>query len=105
MSRTVSLCLVNATSNHPCQAARRMNEARNRAAGNKTLLISVASNSCIKMAAPRWPGLIQYQPDKPDQPGSCNQALTVSCIVTQFAIESFGICRFRGSCMREVDLL
>ena len=25
-------------------------------------------------------------------PGSCDQALTVSCIVTQFARESFGIC-------------
>ena len=31
------------------------------------------------------------------QPGSCDQALTVSCIVTQF--ESCGICRFRSSCM------
>ena len=37
-------------------------------------------------------------------PGSCDQALTVSCIVTQFARESFGICGFRGSCMREYDL-
>ena len=31
--------------------------------------------------------------------------LTVSYIVTQFARESFGICRFRGSCMREYDLI
>ena len=28
----------------------------------------------------------------------------VSCIVTQFARESFGICRVRGSCMREYSL-
>ena len=26
-------------------------------------------------------------------------------IVTQFARESFGICRFRGSCMREYDVI
>ena len=26
------------------------------------------------------------------------QTLTVSCIVTQLTRESFGICRFRGSC-------
>ena len=37
-------------------------------------------------------------------PGSFDQALTVICIVTQFARESFGICGFRGSCMREYDL-
>ena len=30
---------------------------------------------------------------------------TVSCIVTQFERETFGICRFRGSCMREIDLI
>ena len=30
---------------------------------------------------------------------------TVSCIVTQFARETFEICRFRGSCMREIDLI
>ena len=29
---------------------------------------------------------------------------TVSCIVSQFARESFGICSFRGSCMGEYDL-
>ena len=34
-----------------------------------------------------------------------NQALTVSCIVTQFAREDFGICRLRGSCMRLYDLI
>ena len=28
----------------------------------------------------------------------------MSCIVTQFASESFGICRFRGLCARECDL-
>ena len=32
--------------------------------------------------------------------GSCDQSLTVSCIVTQFARESFGICRFRGLCIQ-----
>ena len=32
-------------------------------------------------------------------------ALTVSYIVTQFARESFGISCFRGSCMREYDLI
>ena len=31
--------------------------------------------------------------------------LTGSCIVTQFASERFGICRFRGSCMREYGCL
>ena len=36
--------------------------------------------------------------------GSCDQALTVSCVVTQFARESFGTCHFRGSCMSEYDL-
>ena len=36
-------------------------------------------------------------------PGSCNQAFTVSCIVTQFARESFGISHFRGSCKREYN--
>ena len=34
-----------------------------------------------------------------------NQAFTVSCIVTQFAREGFGICRLRGSCMRLYDLI
>ena len=34
-----------------------------------------------------------------------NQALTVSCIVTQFAREGFGICRLRGLCMRLYDLI
>ena len=36
------------------------------------------------------------------QPGSCNQGLTVSCIVTQFARDSFVNCRFRE---REIDCL
>ena len=37
-------------------------------------------------------------------PGHVIRPLTVSCIVMQFARESFGICRFRGSCVREYDL-
>ena len=49
-----------------------MNQARNRTAGN-ILFMRIAL------------------------PGSCDKALTVSCIVTQFARGSFGICRFRGS--------
>ena len=54
------------------------------------------------MAAPGWPGPCNTRikvtsADQPArQPGSCNLALTVSCIVTQFARESFGIWRFRG---------
>ena len=44
------------------------------------------------------------QPVKPGQHGSCDQALTVSCIVTQFARETFEICRFRGLCMIKYDL-
>ena len=46
----------------------------------------------------RVPGFI-------DAPGSYDQALTVSCIVTQFARKSFWIGRFRSSCMREYDLI
>ena len=42
-------------SNHACQAARQMNQARNRTAGN-TLLMCAASNLYIKIAAPGWPG-------------------------------------------------
>ena len=38
-------------------------------------------------------------------PGSFDQALTVICIVTHFARESFGVCRFHGSCIREYDLI
>ena len=37
--------------NHACQAARRMNQARNMTAGN-TLLMLIASNLKIKMAVP-----------------------------------------------------
>ena len=54
------------------------------------------------MAAPGWPGPCNTRikvtsADQPArQPGSCNLALTVSCIVTQFAREGFGIWRFRG---------
>ena len=56
-----------------------MNQARNRTAGN-TLFIRIVF------------------------PGHVIRPLTVSCIVMQFARESFGICRFRGSCVREYDL-
>ena len=51
-----------------------MNQARNRTAGN-TLFMRIVP-----------------------------QALTVSCVATQFARETFGICRFRASCMIEYDL-
>ena len=64
----------NFPSNQACQAARRMNQARNRTAGN-TLFMRIVP-----------------------------QALTVSCVATQFARETFGICRFRASCMIEYDL-
>ena len=89
-----------------------MNQARNRTAGN-TLLMRIASNLYTKMVAPGWPfscntgikvtsaELAASLPDKPGQPGLFDEALTVSCIVTQFGRESFEICRFRGSCMRE----
>ena len=56
-----------------------MNQARNRTAGN-TLFIRIVF------------------------PGHVIRPLTVSCIVMQFARESFGICRFRGSRVREYDL-
>ena len=56
-----------------------MNQARNRTAGN-TLFIRIVF------------------------PGHVIRPLTVSCIVMQFARESFGICLFRGSCVREYDL-
>ena len=39
------------------------------------------------------------------QSGSCVQAPTVSCIVTLFECDSFGIFRFCGSYMREIDLI
>ena len=57
-----------------------MNQARKRIAGN-TLFMRIAS------------------------PAHVIRPLTVSCVVTQFAREIFGICRFRGSCMREYDLM
>ena len=44
----------NFPSNHACQAARRMNQARIKTVGN-TLLMRIASNLYIKMAAPGWP--------------------------------------------------
>ena len=86
-----------------------MNQARNRTAGN-TLLMRIASNLYVKMAAPGWPFScnteIKVSSARASQPGSCDQALTVSCIVTQFGRESFGICRFvvRVWCMRKYDL-
>ena len=72
-----------------------MNQARN---------MHTASNRFIKMAPPGW---LKYYRDKShlgraSQPGSCNQGLTVSCNVTQFARDSFVICRFRE---REIDCL
>ena len=80
-----------------------MKQARNRTAGN-TLLLRIASNLYIKMAAPGWPfscntGIKIHcrracQNEKPGLPVLCDQALTVICIVTQFARESFAICRF-----------
>ena len=68
----------NFPSSHACQAVQRMNQVRNRTAGN-TLFMRI----CF--------------------PGSCDQVLNVSCIVTQFASGSFGIYIFRGSYMREYN--
>ena len=75
-----------------------------------TLLMPTASNLYIKMAAPGWPSSCNAAlkftlAELASQPGSCNQALTVSCIVMQFESESFRICRFPGSCMRENVLI
>ena len=80
-----------------------MKQAINRTAGN-TLLLRIASNLYIKMAAPGWPfscntGIKIHcrracQTEKPGLPVLCDQALNVICIVTQFARESFAICRF-----------
>ena len=86
-----------------------MNQARNRTAGN-TRLMRIASNLHTKMTAPGWPfscntGIKVTSAEVACPPGSCDEALTVSCIVTQFARESFGISRFRGSCLREYDLI
>ena len=68
----------------------------------------IASNLYIKMAVPGWPFScstgIKVTSARASQPGSCDQALTVSFTVTQFARESSGICHFRGSCTRENDL-
>ena len=79
-----------------------MNQARNRTAGN-TLLMRIASNLYVKLPAPGWPFScntgIKVTLARASQAGSCDQALTVSCIVTQFARESCGICCFRGSYM------
>ena len=63
-----------------------MNQARN---------MHTASNPFIKMAPPGW---LKYYRDKShlgraSQPRSCNQGLTMSCNVTQFARDSFVICR------------
>ena len=44
----------NFSSNHACRVARRMNQARNRTAGN-TLLMRIASNLYMKMAASGCP--------------------------------------------------
>ena len=44
----------NFPSYHTCRVAWRMNQARNRTAGN-TLLMRIASNHYIKTAAPDWP--------------------------------------------------
>ena len=65
-----------------------MNQERNRTAG-KTLLMRIASNLYIKIAGHRGKSHL----GRANQPGACDQALTVSCIVTQFARESFGIYR------------
>ena len=59
-----------------------MNQARNRTVGN-TLFMGIANLT-----------------------GSCDQALTVSCIVMQFANEfALELARFCGLCMREYDLI
>ena len=85
-----------------------MNQARNRPSGN-TLLMRIPFNLCIKMVALGWPFScntgVKVASTIASQPGSCDQALTVSCIVTQLARERFGISRFRGSCTREYDLI
>ena len=96
----------NFPSNHACLAARRTNQSRNRTAGN-TPAPAHCFQPLYKNGGSRLT-LFMYYRDKShlgSQPGSCDQALTVSCIVTQFARESFGICRFCGSCMREYDLI
>ena len=91
-----------------------MNQARNRSADD-TLLLHAASSLYIKMVAQGWPGSCNtgIKVNSAElasltnwaSPGHYNQAVTVSCIVTQFARESFGICHFCGSCMKEIDLI
>ena len=51
---TVGIPAGNFSSNHACRVARRMNQARNRTAGN-TLLMRIASNLYMKMAASGCP--------------------------------------------------
>ena len=51
------------------------------------------------------PGRDKSYLGRANQLSLCNQALAVSYIVTQIARESFGICGFRGSCMRDYDLI
>ena len=75
-----------------------MKQARIRTAGN-TLLMRIASNLSIQMAAPGWPF-------------SCNTEIKVTMaelaspahVNTQFASESFGICRFRGLCIGSLKI-
>ena len=73
----VCVCAWELWSNHACRAAGWINQPKNRTAG-------IHAHFFL---------------------GSCDQSFTVSCIVPQFARESFGICRFRGSYMREYDLI
>ena len=61
-----------------------------------------ASNLYNKKAAPDRPGssntgIKVISAELASPPGSGNQALNVSCILTQFARESFRFCCFRGS--------
>ena len=61
------------------------------------------------MAAPGWTGSCNAgikvtSAELASQAHVISRALTVGCVVTQFARESFGICRLRGSCMREYDV-
>ena len=79
---------------HGCCAARRMNQARKRTAGN-TLLMHTASNLYIKMAASGWPSscntgvkVTLAELASPTKPGQ-HQVLTVNCIVIQFALSWF----------------
>ena len=81
-----------------------VNQVRN------TLLMHIACNLYIKMVTLGSPGSCSTgikvtsaelsQSCKAGQPSSC-----MSFIITQFAHESFRICHFCGSCMREYDLI